>query len=66
MRFLVTILAVSAAIATTTEYRACHHDAERFCKRELSRGPFTIAQCLAAHKATLSFACRAILESNGL
>ena len=55
------------AQGSRAENDACRHEAIRWCKHELSgAGPFTIAACMAAHRARLSAACRKVLADHGL
>ena len=54
------------AQGTSTEKTACRHDALRFCKRELTKGPFDVAGCLSFHKAHLTLACRKVLDQHGI
>lgn len=46
--------------------QVCEKEARHFCANTLRGGtPFTIAACLAAHKSSLSAACRKRLGSYG-
>jgi hypothetical protein len=66
------VLMSSAALAqvpysqeNTSEDRACHNDARRFCKDDIP-DQFKIGSCLQMNKDKVSRACKAMLESHGM
>jgi hypothetical protein len=70
--FLVLVLlsvAVSAgALAhsgTDQEQEACTRDVQRFCRKLVDQGDFTILACLKENRPKLSLACRNVLIGHG-
>jgi hypothetical protein len=66
------VLMSSAALAqapysqeNTSEDRACHNDARRFCKDDIP-DQFKVGSCLQMNKDKVSRACKAMLESHGM
>ena len=66
--FLIGCASAAYAESGTPEQRnACRPDVRRFCyKLKESDGDNAFLECLQAHRAKLSVACRTMLESNGV
>ncbi|SIO24172.1 Cysteine rich repeat-containing protein [Bradyrhizobium erythrophlei] len=47
------------------EQQACTRDVQRFCRKLMDQGDFTILACLKEHRPKLSPACRNVLVSHG-
>jgi hypothetical protein len=47
------------------EARACHYDAQRFCKNDIP-DQFKVGSCLQANREKLSRTCKAMLASHGM
>jgi Cysteine rich repeat len=56
--------ASAAQAATKQEQAACRSDARKYCSSHVGK-PQEMLSCLADHKADLSQACRAVVESHG-
>ena len=50
---------------TDQEEKACTRDVQRFCRKLMDQGDFTILGCLKENRAKLSVACRDVLVSHG-
>jgi hypothetical protein len=50
---------------TDREQQACTRDVQRFCRKLMDQGDFTILICLKDNRAKLSPACRYVLVSHG-
>jgi hypothetical protein len=50
---------------TDQEEKACTRDVQRFCRKLMDQGDFTILACLKEKRAKLSPACRYVLVSHG-
>ena len=50
---------------TDQEQQACTRDVERFCRKLMDQGDFTILACLKENRPKLSAACRDVLVSHG-
>ena len=50
---------------TDQEEKACTRDVQRFCRKLMDQGDFTILACLKENRAKLSPACRYVLVSHG-
>ena len=50
---------------TDQEQQACTHDVQRFCRKLMDQGDFTILACLKENRSKLSPACRYVLVSHG-
>ena len=50
---------------TDQEQQACTHDVQRFCRKLMDQGDFTILACLKENRPKLSTACRDVLVSHG-
>ena len=66
------VLMSSAALAqapysqeNTSEDRACHNDARRFCKDDIP-DQFKVGSCLQEHKDRLTHACKTVLDGHGM
>jgi hypothetical protein len=65
---LLFILISTGALArggTEQEQQACTRDVERFCRKLVDQGDFTILACLKDNRPKLSPACRYVLVSHG-
>lgn len=66
-----TLLSVAASTAvlahggTKQEEEACTRDVQRFCRKLMDQGDFTILACLKENRPKLSSACRSVLVSHG-
>jgi hypothetical protein len=66
-----TLLAVAASTGalahsgTKQEEEACTRDVQRFCRKLMGQGDFTILACLKENRPKLSSACRNVLVSHG-
>jgi len=47
------------------EQQACTRDVQRFCRKLMDQGDFTILACLKENRPKLSPACRNVLVSHG-
>ena len=47
------------------EQKACTPDVQRFCRKLMDQGDFTILACLKENRPKLSTACRQVLVSHG-
>jgi hypothetical protein len=47
------------------EQEACTRDVQRFCRKLMDQGDFTILACLKENRPKLSSACRDVLVSHG-
>jgi hypothetical protein len=47
------------------EQQACTRDVQRFCRKLMDQGDFTILACLKENRPKLSSACRDVLVSHG-
>ena len=50
---------------TEQEEKACTRDVQRFCRKLIDQGDFTILACLKENRPKLSPACRYVLVSHG-
>ena len=50
---------------TDQEEKACAPDVQRFCRKLMDQGDFTILACLKENRPKLSPACRHVLVSHG-
>ncbi len=65
MMFWRTPLAQANPEENTPEARACHGDANRFCRADLP-DQFKVGSCLQANREKLSRACKEMLTKNGM
>ena len=67
--FLLLALPVSTDVlahsGTDQEQQACSRDVQRFCRKLVDQGDFTILACLKDNRPKLSSACRYVLVSHG-
>jgi len=56
---------VLAHSGTDQEQQACSRDVQRFCRKLMDQGDFTILACLKENRPKLSSACRDVLVSHG-
>jgi hypothetical protein len=56
---------VLAHSGTEQDEKACSPDVQRFCRKLLDQGDFTILACLKENRPKLSAACRYVLVSHG-
>jgi hypothetical protein len=50
---------------TDHEQQACNRDVQRFCRKLVDQGDFTILGCLKENRPKLTPACRDVLVSHG-
>jgi len=50
---------------TDQEQQACTRDVQRFCRKLMDQGDFTVLACLKENRGKLSSACRSVLASHG-
>jgi hypothetical protein len=50
---------------TEQEEKACTRDVQRFCRKLMDQGDFTILACLKENRPKLTPACRYVLVSHG-
>jgi hypothetical protein len=50
---------------TDQEQQSCTRDVQRFCRKLMDQGDFTILTCLKESRPKLSAACRDVLVSHG-
>jgi hypothetical protein len=65
---LLSVLVSTRALAhsgTDQEEKACAPDVQRFCRKLMDQGDFTILACLKENRPKLSAACRYVLVSHG-
>jgi hypothetical protein len=67
---LLSISVSSAAVAqqhggTPEEQKACSRDVERFCRKLMDQGDFTILACLKENRPKLTPACEQVLKTHG-
>ena len=66
--FLLCVPVPTTALAhsgTDQEEKACAPDVQRFCRKLMDQGDFTILACLKENRPKLSAACRDVLVSHG-
>jgi len=72
-KFLVALFLLSVPVSisalahsgTDQDEKACAPDVQRFCRKLMDQGDFTILACLKEHRPKLSAACRNVLVSHG-
>lgn len=52
-------------MGTPQEQKACSHDAQRFCRKQLGDDN-AVQQCLMANRSKLSRSCSAVFQSHGM
>ena len=50
---------------TPEEQKACNRDVQRYCRKVIDEGDFTILACLQENRAKLSEACAHVLKDHG-
>ena len=50
---------------TPDEQKACNRDVQRFCRKVMDQGDFTILACLQQNRAKLAPACNQVLVNHG-
>jgi hypothetical protein len=66
--FLLSVSVSTGALAhsgTDQDEKACTPDVQRFCRKLMDQGDFTILACLKENRPRLSAACRNVLVSHG-
>jgi Cysteine rich repeat len=72
-KFFLTLILLSVAASTDAlahsgtdqEQQACTRDVQRFCRKLMDQGDFTVLACLKENRPKLSAACRSVLVSHG-
>ena len=72
-RFLVALILLSVPVSTGAlahggtdqDEKACAPDVQRFCRKLMDQGDFTILACLKDNRPKLSPACRYVLVNHG-
>ena len=72
-KFFMVLILLSVPLSTSAlahsgtdqEEKACTRDVQRFCRKLMDQGDFTILACLKEHRPKLSAACRYVLVSHG-
>jgi hypothetical protein len=69
-KFFLTLVLLSVPVSTgalahSGTQQACTHDVQRFCRKLMDQGDFTILACLKENRQKLSVACRDVLVSHG-
>jgi len=50
---------------TAEEQAACSRDVQRFCRKVIDQGDFTILACLQQNRPKLTMACNQVLKNHG-
>jgi Cysteine rich repeat len=53
-----------ARSGTAAEQAACTRDVQRYCRKVIDQGDFTILACLQEHRPKLSSACEQVLKEH--
>jgi hypothetical protein len=72
-KFFMALILLSAPASTGAlahsgseqEQQACTRDVQRFCRKLVDQGDFTILACLKENRPKLSPACRGVLVGHG-
>ena len=72
-KFLLTLFLLSVPVpisalahsGTDQDEKACTPDVQRFCRKLMDQGDFTILACLKENRPKLSNACRQVRVSHG-
>ena len=72
-KFLMALVLLSVPVSTGAlahsgteqEEKACTRDVQRFCRKLMDQGDFTILACLKENRPRLTPACRYVLISHG-
>ncbi len=75
-RFFLTLILLSIPLSTGVmaaeqqrsgtpeEQKACNRDVQRFCRKVIDQGDFTILACLQENRPKLSEACALVLKNH--
>jgi hypothetical protein len=72
-KFFLALILLSVPVSTSAvahsgtdqEEKACAPDVQRFCRKQMDQGDFTVLACLKENRPKLSKACRFVLVSHG-
>jgi hypothetical protein len=72
-KFFLALILLSVPVSTSAlahsgtdqDEKACSPDVQRFCRKLMDQGDFTILACLKENRPKLSTACRQVLVSHG-
>ena len=72
-KFFLAIVLLSILVSTSVlahsgseqEQQACTRDVQRYCRKVMDQGDFTVLACLKENRPKLSSACRDVLVSHG-
>ena len=72
-KFFMALILLSVPVSTVAlahsgsdqEQQACTRDVQRFCRKLVDQGDFTILACLKENRPKLTPACRYVLVSHG-
>ena len=72
-KFVLALILLSVPVSTSAlahsgteqDEKACTPDVQRFCRKLMDQGDFTILACLKENRPKLSTACRQVLVSHG-
>jgi hypothetical protein len=72
-KFFLALILLSVPLSTSAlahsgtdqDEKACSPDVQRFCRKLMDQGDFTILACLKENRPKLSTACRQVLVSHG-
>jgi hypothetical protein len=72
-KFFLALILLSVPVSTGAlahsgsdqEQQACTRDVERFCRKLVDQGDFTVLACMTENRPKLSAACRYVLVSHG-
>jgi hypothetical protein len=72
-KFLMAIILLSVPVSTVAlahsgseqDQQACTRDVQRFCRKLVDQGDFTVLACLKENRPKLTPACRFVLVSHG-
>ena len=72
-KFFLALILLSVPVSTSAfahsgseqDEKACAPDVQRFCRKLMDQGDFTILACLKENRAKLSAACRNVLVGHG-
>ena len=72
-KFFLALILLSVPVSTSAlahsgtdqEEKACAPDVQRFCRKLMDQGDFTILACLKENRPKLTPACRTVMVSHG-
>jgi hypothetical protein len=72
-KFFLVLILLSVPISTSAlahsgtdqDEKACAPDVQRFCRKLMDQGDFTVLACLKENRPKLSVACRSVLVNHG-